>query len=251
MENFMKQNKTYLLVALLLVVISVLAAMTHFSTRIIAEKTVESHQQSIVSETAKTVELWLSLHLRIIEATAAAVEQIPIGNNPDTLRLLKMAMMAGNFSDVYIGLKDGTMIDGASWTPPEGYDPRLRPWYERAVQTNQIAFTTPYVDMTTSKYVIAIVKPLLVNNAFVGVLSADIVLDTLKQKVMNVKIGNSGFSFIIDHQGTVLIHPDESLLMTTKIQESDPSLKSILTYFGAAGSGSYSYRTRAGKDTLV
>ena len=28
-----------------------------------------------------------------------------------------MAMKAGNFSDVYIGLKDGTMIDGADWTP--------------------------------------------------------------------------------------------------------------------------------------
>jgi signal transduction histidine kinase len=62
---------------------------------------------------------------------------------------------------------------------------------------------------------------------------------------MNVKIGNSGYSFIIDSQGTVLIHPDESLLMTTKIQEADPSLESVLIHFDTAELGSYSYRYQA------
>lgn len=238
----MKQNKTYVLIALLLMVISILTWVTYYSTKIITTKTVRNHQQRIVSQAAKTVELWLSQHLRIIQATAEAVEQIPVGNNPDTLRFLQMAMMAGNFSDVYIGLKDGTMIDGAKWSPPKGYDPRVRPWYKTAVQANKITFTTPYIDMTTNKNVIAIVKPLVVEDAFVGVISSDIILDTLKQNVMNVKIGNSGYAFIIDIQGTVLIHPDESLLMTTKIQESDPSLESVLAYFDAAESGSYSYQ---------
>ena len=247
----MKQNKTYLLIAVLLIVISILTWVTYYSTKIITIKTVENHQQRIVSEAAKTVELWLSQHLRIIQATAEAVEQIPIGNNPNTLRFLQTAMMAGNFSDVYIGLKDGTMIDGANWSPPAGYDPRLRPWYTTAVQANKITFTTPYIDMTTNKNVIAIVKPLVVDDSFVGVISSDIILDTLKQSVMNVKIGNSGYAFIIDIQGTVLIHPDESLLMTTKIQESDPSLESVLAYFGATESGSYSYRYQGEENILA
>jgi PAS domain S-box-containing protein len=250
MQEFMKQNKINLTVLLLLALVSVLAVATYYSSRVITDKTVANHQQRIVSEAAKTVELWLSQHLRIIKATSEAVQQIPIGNNPDTLRFLQTAMKAGNFSDVYIGLKDGTMIDGANWTPPPGYDPRVRPWYKRAVEANQITFTTPYVDMTTNKNVIAIVKPLVVDGAFAGVISSDIVLDTLKQNVMNVKIGDSGFAFIIDHQGTVLIHPDESRLMTTKFQESDPSLESVLTYFSATGSGSYGYQDQGQKKIL-
>jgi PAS domain S-box-containing protein len=246
----MKENKIYVLIALLLIVISLLTLATYYSTKIIRIKTVKNHQQRIVSEAAKTVELWLSHHLRIIRATAEAVQQIPIGNNAETLMFLQLAMMTGNFSDVYIGLKDGTIIDGANWSPPADYDPRVRPWYKTAVQANRMTFTTPYVDMTTNKNVIAIVKPLVVDSAFVGVLSSDIILDTLKQNVMNVRIGNSGYTFIIDKQGTVLIHPDESLLMTTKIQELDPSLESVLSFFGVTDSGSYSYRYNGEENIL-
>lgn len=242
----MKHNKTFLMMTAVLAVILAIAGYTYNSTQVVTEKLVETHQQSIVGEAAKTVELWLSQNLRIIEATASTVEQIPIAATPETLRPLKMAMKAGNFSDVYIGLKDGTMIDGADWVPPPGYDPRVRPWYRKAVAENRVAFTTPYVDMTTNKLVIAVVKPLVVNERFVGVISADIILDTLEQNVMNIRIGQSGYPFIIDHQGTLLVHPDHSLLMTTRIQDGDPSLRDSLAIFKTMGAGSfyYSYQGR-------
>lgn len=249
-EGAMNHREIYFWVSVGLMVILGLAVLTYNSTLLITEKTVESHQQRIAASAAKTVDLWLSQHVRIVDATAKAVQQLPMANTPETLRFLKMAMDAGNFSDVYIGLKDGTMIDGADWIPPDGYDPRIRPWYKRALAGDVTAFTTPYVDMTTNKMVIAIVKPLMVDNRFAGVLSADIILDTLRQNVMNVKIGESGYTFIIDRQGTVLVHPDESLLMTTKIQESDENLQTILAYFDAAGSGSYYYHFK-GEDKML
>lgn len=246
----MNLKTNYTVMVILLVITLILTGVTYNSTRIITEKTVENHQQSIAAEAAKTVELWLSQHMDIIEATGLAIQEITISNTPETLRILKMAMKAGNFSDVYIGLIDGTMIDGADWLPPQGYDPRVRPWYLKAVKENKIAFTTPYVDLTTHKMVIAIVRPLVVNQEFVGVLSSDIILDTLEKNVMNVKIGNSGYTFIIDSQGIVLVHPDQELLMTTKIQESDKSLEGILDHFKISGSGAYYYQYR-GEEKLL
>ncbi|SLM29591.1 putative Histidine kinase [Desulfamplus magnetovallimortis] len=244
-------NTTHLFKIVLFVVALTLAgiALTYNSTRIITRKTVENHQQSIAREAAKIVDLWLEQHLNIINATGEAVEQIPIGNTSETLRLLKMAMKAGNFSDVYIGLKDGTMIDGADWAVPAGYDPRKRPWYEKAVLENKISLTTPYRDLTTGKMVIAIVKPLSVKEktgkkAFAGVLSADIILDTLKKNVMNVKIGNTGYTFVIDSQGTILVHPDSNLLMTTKIQDAVPGLSGIPGVFTETTAGTWYYRYR-------
>ena len=55
MDRVMKKTKIYLVVALLLVVISILATVTQYSTRVITEKAVENHQKSIVSEAAKTL----------------------------------------------------------------------------------------------------------------------------------------------------------------------------------------------------
>ncbi len=237
-----KTNFKPLILAGLLFVVLLLIAVTYRSMSVITEKTIINHQRSIAAEAAKTTELWLKQHVDIIEATSKAVMQVELGNNQETLRLLKIAMDAGEFSDVYIGLADGTMIDGADWQPPHDYDPRHRPWYRAAVSEGKTAFTRPYIDMTTWKLVIALVSPLFRNGRFIGVISSDIILDTLQKNVVSVKIGKSGYSFIVDSKGIVLVHPEQELVMKVKIQDVDSSLKGILEQFKSTTSGTYAYK---------
>lgn len=266
----MNLKANYLIISLLLVAILFLGVITRNTTKIITERTIANHQQGIAAEAAKTVALWLQQQMKIIDATASTVQRIPIKEDHQTLQLLRMAMAAGNFSDVYIGLTDGTMIDGASWVPPINYDPRARPWYQKAMVDKTTAFTKPYKDMTTGKMVIAIVRPLWVRNTLQdgdtlhrgggtqvrtvkegdayeevetikGVISGDVILNTLEDNVMNVKIGKSGYAFIIDSNGTILIHPDHKKQMKETIQEEDPSLRGVLNIFSQTNSGSYTY----------
>ncbi len=49
---------------------------------------------------------------------------------------------------------------------------------------------------------------------------------------------------IIDSHGTILVHQNKSLMMTTKIQESDPALSQFGSYFPGRDAGSFSYRDR-------
>ncbi len=246
----MNFKKNYLLMGILLLVIIILAAITWNTTRIITERTVESHQQSIATELAKTVELWLKQHMNIIDATAIALQEISIGETPETKRILQMSAKAGNFADVYIGQPTGAIILGSDWIPPKGYDPRIRPWFRKAVTENRTAFTSPYQDLTTMKMVIAIAKPLWVKGEFAGVLSSDIILDTLKKNVLNAKIGTSGYSFIIGSQGTILVHPYAALEMTTKFQELNSSLYEVLENFEKNTTGSYLYHMD-GKEMIL
>jgi len=273
----MNPKVNYIIIALLLVAILFIGIITRNTTKLITDKTIEDHQQSIAAEAAKTVALWLQQQMKIIDATAGAIEKIPIKEDRQNLQLLRVAMDAGNFSDVYIGLTDGTMIDGALWTPPKDYDPRLRPWYHKAMADKRTAFTKPYQDMTTGKMVIAIVRPLWVRDTpedadvipagmshedatnhedfealqegaaskdvetIKGVISGDVILNTLEESVLNVKIGKSGYAFIIDSNGTILIHPEHEKQMREKMQESDPTLRNILYIFSQTASGSYTY----------
>jgi len=41
-----------------------------------------------------------------------------------------------------------------------------------------------------------------------GVCAADMYLDDIAEYVTNMKIGKSGYSFIIDNQGSIVIHPE-------------------------------------------
>ncbi len=220
-------------------------------TQHVVEKTVISQQEEVAGKAVNTVEIWLKQQMKILEATAVSVPLATLGHDPATMQLLAMAMQAGHFTDVYIGTPDGDLIDGARWPPPPGYDPRNRPWYKRAMETGAISFTTPYIDLVTNEMVIAMVKPLTVDGRFVGVMGADTVLDSLVENVLNYKQSESGFAFIVEKGGTIIVHPEKEYVMRAKLQLIEPELEKQVATFATAGSGTLFYRGTNNQDNLL
>lgn len=237
-----KNQKALLILTLLSVLILAAVAVTYRSTTVLVDQTIAAHQQAIADEAAKMTEIWLGQQTRILSATAAAASALPMTRNPDTMRLLKLAMGAGHFSDVYIGTPDGELIDGADWVPPADYDPRQRPWYRRAMETGVTSFTTPYIDMVTNELVIALVSPILVNGELRGVMGADTILDTLVANLATVKVGDSGYAFIVNDKGTFLVHPNADYVLRVQLQQTEPSLIGIMGRFENSAAGTVTYR---------
>lgn len=238
-------KKHIITLAVLTAVIFVVAGINYRITQHIVEKTIAAQQEDLAIKAADTVEMWLEQQMKILTATADSVALGSLGQNEETMKPLKMAMKAGHFTDVYIGRKDGVLLDGADWLPPNGYDPRNRPWYRRAVAVGDMSFTTPYIDLVTNKMVIALVKPLVVDGQIVGVMGADTVLDSLVQNVLTLKIGETGYGFIVERNGTILVHPSEEYVMREKIQNIELDLAGKLDRFISGDIGTVSY---LGKD---
>ena len=238
----LKTKNTLITMAVLSALILTVVGITYRSTQVIIEETIVDHQMAITTDVSKTTELWLNQQMKILDATAASVPLHDVGDNPETMDMLKMAMKAGHFSDVYIGLPNGVLVDGADWTPPPGYDPRVRPWYKRAVEVQQTSFTRPYVDLTTMELVIALVTPLHVDGQFVGVMSADTVLDTLVDNLMSVKVGESGYAFIVEEDGTILVHPNQEYVMKVRLQDTEPGLAPELGRLRQSTAGAIAYQ---------
>ncbi len=248
----LKTRNTLISMAVLSAMILTVVGITYRITQVIIEETIVDQQLVITSDVSRTTELWLNQQMKILDATAASVPLHNVGGSPETLDMLKMAMRAGHFSDVYIGLTNGVLIDGADWTPPPGYDPRVRPWYKRAVEVGHTSFTRPYVDLTTMELVIALVTPLHVDGQFIGVMSADTVLDTLVDNLMSVKVGESGYAFIVEVDGTILVHPNQANVMKSKLQETEPDLAGELGRLHESVSGAIAYQDREqGQDHIL
>lgn len=117
-----------MLVSILVAIILVLAGITYTYTQTISRHTVESHQQALTKEVTKMVQMLLDHRFKLIDALARTLEDLYLTQGQDPRPILKMTMAAGDFSDVYLGLFNGTMIDGANWRASADYDPRTRPW---------------------------------------------------------------------------------------------------------------------------
>lgn len=249
----MKYNSKKTITIITLCSLVILAAMliNYRITQHVVEGTVIAQQEDIAGKAANTVEIWLNQQMKILEAAANSIPVETLRQNPLTMLPLQMAMQAGHFTDVYVGTPEGELIDGARWLPPPGYDPRNRPWYKRAIETETLSFTTPYVDMVTNELVIALVKPLYADGRFVGVIGADTVLDSLVENVLNFKQSESGFAFIVEKGGTIIVHPNKDYVMRARLQVIEPELEDKIGSFNSTGSNTIFYRSADGREHIL
>ncbi len=249
----MKYNskKTILIITISAAVILAAILVNYRITQHVVEKTLIAQQQEIADKATTTVEIWLNQQMKILEAAANSVSLRDLGQNATTMLPLEMAMQAGHFTDVYIGTPEGVLLDGAKWLPPVGYDPRNRPWYLRALETGTLSFTTPYIDLVTNELVIALVKPLEIDGKFVGVIGADTILDTLVENVLNYKQSESGFAFIVEKSGTIIVHPNKEFVMRARLQVIEPELGHKVESFDSTGNGTISYKSAEGREHLL
>lgn len=115
--------------------------------------------------------------------------------------------------NVYFGQPDKKMTIYPAQELGDNYDPTTRPWYTNAIaKTGNVVYSDPYKDSGTDKMVISLSKTVENNGKVVGVISIDIDLNTLSKSLSSIKIGEAGYAYITTSQGSMIAHPDKSLL---------------------------------------
>ena len=111
---------------------------------------------------------------------------------------------------VYIALPNNVFMTTTGWTPPEDWKPADRPWYQRAVAADGIAFTDIYIDAETGNPMLTMSLPIHRNGEIIGVLASDVNLNELKKTVLldeDSKIDG----FLIDKAEHFILHKTLSL----------------------------------------
>lgn len=114
----------------------------------------------------------------------------------------------------YAGFSDKQFISGDGWIPGEDYDCTTRDWYTAAVANNGLAFTAPYLDVTTNKMIITVARPIVKDGAVIGVGAADIYVDFLTQLVEQAKAGEGSYAFLLDADKNFVVHPNKAFQPT-------------------------------------
>lgn len=119
---------------------------------------------------------------------------------------------SGAMKDSYIYLAKWGEVAGVERGAVR-YDPRKRPWYEAASRTGGIVNSGVYIFSGTGRPGLTLSKQLTTDDGErLGVVGADLSLDTLATFLASRKVGRSGVVFILDEDGRLIGHPRVELI---------------------------------------
>lgn len=186
-------------------------------------------------------------------AASLSENQILASDDPKSLErfLFQQLKVAPQFSALYFGLEDGSFIfvlrtheeipyrskiitieDGQRrsehfWRKEDfslvrhevdltdPFDPRTRPWYERAKRSRDTIWTDPYIFFTSQQPGITLAAPVRHGeNGLRGVVGVDIEISSISDFLGNLNIGDTGKALIINRNGDVIAHPNRAFLRT-------------------------------------
>ncbi len=134
-----------------------------------------------------------------------------------------------SYVDVYLGTIYGGFISGSEVPLPEGFDPRVRPWYIEALDNPNSITVSDVYQSTTGAPVITICDPLLNNGKVNGVVGIDVTLSNITNLLNEMSIGKSGKMALIQGDGTIIANPLDTALNFTQVSEDHaPLYHSIL-----------------------
>jgi methyl-accepting chemotaxis protein len=178
---------------------------------------VKKDESALAKQTAKFINDYLQSKITVVNSVANMIENENLTiDNKVLINQLMLGKKAGDFASMYLGLEDsGDLIKfngDLKSIATMNYDARIRPWYKKAIKIQSSGVTEPFVDNTTKRLVITVFSPYVKDGKFIGVVGANIFLDTVVNEILNLKLGEDGFAYLLSSDGNIIIHKDKNLL---------------------------------------
>lgn len=125
-------------------------------------------------------------------------------------------------AQMYFGMPDKTYIITSGFYPPV-FDITTRPWYQLAVDKQELAYTNAYIDAFFETTVMTIVLPIYDNTGdLIGILGADIKVGIITDFISTFIEKDKGYTFLIDNHSQVIAH--------TNLKDNSSEIKSCVDY---------------------
>ena len=261
MEKLTLANRLSIrIMAVLIVMSAAIMLLVYFITRQSMAREVESRYESVILHANEKIRGVLS------DVYVAAINNINVIesdlDNPDKLQIHLERMVSDNMymsscrlifePDVFPA--KGQNFEIYAWRDSTGKvhsrqmnedhpDFLIHDWYRAAFDNKEGDWTPPYFDRAASQQLTTTYMTHIRDHKGrrVGMLGADVSLEWLRERTKRIDTENherferdfkeKSYSFVIDHDGTFLIHPDENRVLKQKLQDmtvKTPSLKDDL-----------------------
>ncbi|RBL71477.1 methyl-accepting chemotaxis protein [Pseudomonas sp. MWU13-2625] len=211
-----------ILLAAALIVIAAFASFTLYNDwlqRNAIRADLNNYLNEMGEVTADNIQTWLNGRILLVENAA---QNIAINPEPaNVASLLEQKSLTSTFMATYLGDATGHFTIRPDVKMPDGFDPRVRPWYKGAESSSASTLTEPYIDAATGQLIISIATASKKAGQSVGVVGGDLSLQTLVDTLTARDFSGMGYAFLVSADGKILVHPDKALVMKS-LKEAYP-----------------------------
>ncbi|KHA71076.1 chemotaxis protein [Pseudomonas chlororaphis] len=211
-----------ILLAAALIVIAAFASFTLYNDwlqRNAIRDDLNNYLNEMGEVTAGNIQTWLNGRILLIENAA---QNIAINPEPaNVASLLEQKALTSTFMASYLGDATGHFTIRPDAKMPDGFDPRVRPWYKGAESSSTSTLTEPYIDAATGQLIISIATASKRAGQSVGVVGGDLSLQSLVDTLAARDFDGMGYVFLVSADGKILVHPDKALVMKS-LKEAYP-----------------------------
>jgi len=238
----LKMKVTLSMTLFITVILLGMTAVSYNKSKDLLLSGIDTELHAVANGQVNSIDGWLNEKSAIIKTTANVIGH-NIGASQITTDYLQAFNDDADIYDIYIGYaSDGSVLDGGGWIAPAGYDARNRPWFTSAKSEDKMVYSLTYADEASGwKNVLSASMPLYDHNKkFIGVISGDMALTTISERIATIDVGIEGsYAVLIDDKGVILAHPKQEML-AINLLESD-NLKSLGQVMTSEISGKLNY----------
>ncbi|AGF56683.1 methyl-accepting chemotaxis protein [Clostridium saccharoperbutylacetonicum] len=188
---------------------------------------------------SEKINAFLNEHTSVLES-AAVTNDIKLYNNEDQTKLLaQINKKHSDFVLIFVTNASGKQIarsDGKT----QFDDLSDRDYIKTALSSKKTVVSDVIISKTTGKPAAVIAVPIFnENNQLQGVLGGTLDLAVIDEMRNKIKIGETGYAFVTDKQGQILVHPDQKMKEERTNVSDMEVVKRALS--GEAGAISYEY----------
>lgn len=218
---------TVTILLIFLIALGALGGLNYWKARSIIGESITKDMADKVENAASEIGEWLDARrAELVMLSVAPV--IRSGNPEEILPFLANAAKANPIYDTicYADLNGAFINSGGGKGSIAD-----REYFRRAVQgQGQVVFSNPVISKSSGCVIVPVAVPVKGNGKVTGVVYGTIKLDSLEKKVLGIKVGQTGYTFVIQKDGLAIIHPDQDLAMKANLltdSKVSPAYKAV------------------------
>lgn len=202
---------------IIIVSLTVLGMMSYTTMTGVLKNNLKSNSDSLNRQISASIMADLDKYKLVVNYLAGDANAQGVMNPENVPWFMKslenLAQKDKSLMNVYMGTADGKFYLYPHADLPADYDPRTRPWYKDAIAKGEFIWTEPYVDATTGQMVVSAAEPVKdASGKVVGVVAVDLSLGGLADRIAKIKIGDTGYVYVVDNSNNTMIHPNRDLI---------------------------------------